>query len=191
FFSLSPGFSINKDVVIDLVNDLVFHSSKLLDTSNLGRFFLKILRAISIIPIFKAGLEVNSGNSGKNSLVNMLLESLGLELAFSGSAGLTLQLFKIANGKISMSDFFKIIEFFFKFEISISKTFPLAEFFFGPAVSVLAKVAEFLGLGGIYLKITFWIDWSTDYYRYLSSDSRNHDNLWLYSNVVVYSRLSI
>ncbi|MHA1259037.1 MAG: hypothetical protein ACTSRO_05245, partial [Candidatus Heimdallarchaeaceae archaeon] len=37
FFSLSPGFSINKDVVIDLVNDLVFHSSKLLDTSNLGR----------------------------------------------------------------------------------------------------------------------------------------------------------
>ena len=157
FFSLSPGFSVNKDAIIDLVNDLVFHSSKLLDTDNIGRLFLRVLKAISIIPIFKAGLSVSSGTSGKDSLVNKLLSSLGLELAFSGSAGLTLQLMKIQNGKISMSDFFKIIEFFFRFEISLSKTFPIAEFFFGPAVSVLAKVAEYLGLGGIYLRITFFV----------------------------------
>jgi hypothetical protein len=64
---------------------------------------------------------------------------------------------KIENGKISTSDFLKLIEFFFKFKISLSKTFPIAEFFFGPAVSVLSKVAEHLGLGGIYLKITFFI----------------------------------
>ena len=99
FFSLAPGFSVNKDAIIDLVNDLVLHSSKLLDTDNIGRLFLRVLKAISIIPIFKAGLSVSSGTSGKDSLVNKLLSSLGLELAFSGSAGLTLQLMKIQNGK--------------------------------------------------------------------------------------------
>ncbi|NPD88140.1 MAG: hypothetical protein HGN29_05435 [Asgard group archaeon] len=157
FFKLSPGFSINKEAVIDLVNDLVFHGSTLLSSGNLGYLFKKILSAISIIPLLEAGLEVSSGTTGKDSLTNKLLDKLGVELAFSGSAGVKLQLMKIENGKISTSDFLKLIEFFFKFEISLSKTFPLAEFFFGPAVSVLAKVAEHLGLGGIYLEITFFI----------------------------------
>ncbi|MCG3227394.1 MAG: hypothetical protein H7645_10790, partial [Candidatus Heimdallarchaeota archaeon] len=157
FFELSPGFAINKEAVIDLVNDLVFHGSTLFDSDNLGYLFKKILSAISIIPIIGAGLEVSSGNTGKDSLTNKLLESLGIEMEFSGSAGVKLQLMKIENGKISTSDFLKLIEFFFKFQISLSKTFPIAEFFFGPAVSVLSKVAEHLGLGGIYLKITFFI----------------------------------
>ncbi len=156
FFSLSPGFSINADVIQELLMDLVFKGSDALSGDNIGKLFKTILKSINIIPLFTAGVKVSSGNSGKNDLMKMLLDSLGLELAFSGSAGLTLQLLKIQNGKISTSDFFKVIEFFFKFEISISKTIPLLEFL-GPGGSALAKVAEFLGLGGIYLKITFFL----------------------------------
>jgi len=155
-FSLSPGFEINPEPIQELIMSMIFDASNVFDISNLGNLFKIILKSISIIPIFKASLEVSTGTSGKNDLMKSLLDSLGLELSFSGAAGVTLQLMKIANGKVSTSDFFKIIEFFFRFEIGISKTFPLAEFF-GPGGAALAKVAEYIGLGGIYLAIEFFI----------------------------------
>ncbi len=156
FFSLSPGFSINSDAIQELITDLVFQGSDALSGDNLGKLFKTILKSVSIIPLFKAGVTVSSGNSGKNDLMKTLLDMLGLELSFSGSAGLTLQLLKIESGRISTSDFFKVIEFFFRFEITVSKKIPLLEFL-GPGGSALAKVAEFLGLGGIYLVISFFL----------------------------------
>ncbi|MHA1873985.1 MAG: hypothetical protein ACTSVB_07715 [Candidatus Heimdallarchaeaceae archaeon] len=156
FFSLSPGFEINPEPIQELIMSMIFDGSKVFDLDNIGELFKLISKSISIIPIFKAGLEIKAGTSGKNDLMKMLLDSLGLELSFSGSAGLILQLMKIANGKISTSDFFKVIEFFFKFQISIAKTFPLAEFL-GPGGAALAKVAKYIGLGGIYLKIEFFL----------------------------------
>ncbi len=155
-FSLTPGFEIATDPLQELIMDLVFHGSKLFELATLGDFFKTILKSISIIPLFEASLSISSGTSGKNDLVKHLLDSLGLELGFSGSAGFTLQLMKIQNGKISTSDFFKVLEFFFKFEITVSKTIPILEFL-GPGGAALAKVAEYLGLGGIYLQISFFI----------------------------------
>ncbi len=153
-FSLSPGFSINDKPIQDLIMSLIFDGSSLFDLSNIGKLFKFVLKSISIIPMFKASLGISSGTSGKNDLMKHLLDSLGLQLSFSGSAGVTLQLMKIANGKVSMSDFFKVIEFFFKFQIGVSKQFSLLEFL-GPGGAALAKVAEYLGLGGIYLIIEF------------------------------------
>jgi len=157
YFELSPAYTINKEAIIDFINELVFHSSTILESDNLDYLFGKISDAISIIPLLTASIEVKAGTSGKDELTHKLLNSLGLELNYSGTAGVTLQLMKLTNGKIEMSDFLKLVQFFFKFEVSLTKKFPIAEFCFGPAVSVLSKVAEHLGLGNIYLVITFWI----------------------------------
>ncbi len=155
FFKLTPGFEIDTDGIQELIMDLIFGGSKLLESANVGRIFKTILKSISIIPLFEAGLSVSSGTSGKNDLMQTLLESLGLELSFTGSAGLKMQLMKIQNGKINWSDFFKIIEFFFKFQITVTKTIPLLEFL-GPGGSALAKVAEYMGLT-VALQIGFFL----------------------------------
>jgi hypothetical protein len=138
-----------------LLIDVIFKGKDIFQ-GGIGDFFARLFSFFSISPILTAKLELGSFGSGKQSFMNFLLESLGLKLDFSGGGYFAMNLLTFSGGQFQFENFLKIIEWSFYFTITLSKELTLLDFLTaGIGGGVLNAVAEFLGLGGIKVIISF------------------------------------
>jgi hypothetical protein len=158
---LYPHFGFDADAFTDWILDIVFgglnpfQGDDLVDY--LGSFFKKIFSFFELIPTFKAGFELGGFGTEENPLMAFLLESLGLELEFSGKGWFELELFTIKGGVFDTDNFFKVIEWGFSFTITVSRTFTLLDFLTGGTAGALNAVGEYLGLDAITVTVSFGI----------------------------------
>lgn len=153
--ALVPEFRLLKEGFVSFINRSIFEGGFIEDPVS---FFLEMLTPdfLTIMPVFKASLMVKSFGSDKSSFMKYLLESLGLELSFSGGGGFELALFK-TTATFEDITYFEVLSWFFKFSIQITKSFTLLDFVTGGATSAgpIALIQKFLGLNKITIDIFF------------------------------------
>ncbi|MFV2016175.1 MAG: hypothetical protein ACC656_12150, partial [Candidatus Heimdallarchaeota archaeon] len=155
---LEPGFEFDIDRLSEMIFDLVFRGVQIFgENPNFGEVLSAAFSFFSITPILVASFELSDFGSGESSFITFLLESLGLELSFSGYGFFKLQLFSFKNGNLNLDDFFKVIEWGFGFEITISKTLTLLDFLTGGAGGSLNSIGKYIGLDAISITIAFSI----------------------------------
>ena len=119
-------------------------------------FFSRIFSFFTVSPVLTASLSIGAMSSGKNPFFSFLLQSLGLKLDFSGGGFFAMNLLTFSGGQFQFENFLKVIEWGFQFTITLSKEFTLLDFLTGGVGGgVLNAVAEYLGLGGIKVIISF------------------------------------
>ena len=147
--AISPGFSIDNKAFTEFINGTLFGEKEFTWDS--------ILSIINIIPTFSVELGIKSFGTEKNGLVKKLFEMLGMDIVFSGSAKLVMELLKV-KATFKSVEFFNIREWAFKFMLELRKRFTIFDFFTGGVGgSVLAKASEYIGLGHFYIDIFFRI----------------------------------
>ncbi|MDH5646414.1 MAG: hypothetical protein OEZ01_10420, partial [Candidatus Heimdallarchaeota archaeon] len=153
---ISPGFEFNTEKFSQMIVDLVFKGTTVFN-GNMSPFevFKEILSFFSIVPEFEARLEIKDFGSGENSFLSFMLESLGVQLSFSGYGFFKLLLFKFQNGSFNFDNFFNVIEWGFGFTITISRTFTLLDFITGGAGGSLNAIGAYIGLDAISITIAF------------------------------------
>jgi hypothetical protein len=155
---LEPGFEFDVDRLSEMIFDLVFRGVQIFEEgADAGEVLKTAFSFFSITPILVASFELSDFGSGESSFITFLLESLGLELSFSGYGFFKLQLFSFKNGNLNMDDFFKVIEWGFGFKITISKTLTLLDFLTGGAGGSLNSIGKYIGLDAISITIAFSI----------------------------------
>ncbi len=152
---LSFGFEFDNDAFATFISDIIFRGAKVLQGLDVGGVFKKLFSFMSITPIFEAGFELSTFGSGSQSFLNYMLAALGVELNFSGEGWFKLLLFSFKNGVFSLDNFFKVIEWGFKFTIGISRTFTLLDFLTGGAGGSLNSIGQYIGLDAISITIAF------------------------------------
>lgn len=152
---LKPNFAFDQQGFAQFLTDVIFKGSQVF-SGDAGEFIKRIFSFMEISPLLTASIELGGFGTEENGFMNFLLESLGLEITFSGSGYFAMNLLTFKGGEFKFDNFLKIIEWGFTFTISISKTFTLLDFLTGGVGGgALSKVAEYLGLGGITVTITF------------------------------------
>ena len=153
---LYPHFGFDEDAFSDWMLDIVFGGLNPF-AGGVDDFFSEIFSFFELIPTFKAGLEIGGFGTEENPLMAFLLESLGLELEFSGKGWFEVELFSVKGGVFDTDNFFKIIEWGFSFTITVSRTFTLLDFLTGGTAGALNSVGEYLGLDAITVTVSFGI----------------------------------
>lgn len=153
---LYPHFGFDADSFSDWMLDIVFGGLNPFK-GGISDFFGKIFSFFELIPTFKAGFELGGFGTEDNPLMAFLLESLGLELEFSGKGWFELELFTLKGGVFDTDNFFKVIEWGFSFTITVSRTFTLLDFLTGGTAGALNSVGEYLGLDAITVTVSFGI----------------------------------
>ncbi|MHA2247570.1 MAG: hypothetical protein ACXADY_21660 [Candidatus Hodarchaeales archaeon] len=153
---LYPHFGFDQAAFSDWMLDIVFGGLNPF-SGKISDFFGKIFSFFELIPTFKAGFEIGGFGTEENPMMAFLLESLGLELEFSGKGWFELELFTIKGGVFDTDNFFKVIEWGFSFTITISRTFTLLDFLTGGTAGALNAVGEYLGLDAITVTVSFGI----------------------------------
>jgi hypothetical protein len=166
-FYIDMGIALDADELLNFVTDIIFDG---LDwekgweegsVESVGDVFKRILSFVEIIPTFNGRIEITGLGSEDSPFMDFLLESLGLEIQFSGGAHFSLQLFSFKGGAFETSQFLKVIEWGFGFEIEISRDFTLLDLLSGGVGGgALNKLGEYIGLDAI--KITIWFSISLD-----------------------------
>jgi hypothetical protein len=158
---LYPHFGFDTDAFTDWILEIVFGGLNPFQGDDVGdylaSFFGKIFSFFELIPTFKAGFELGGFGTEENPLMAFLLESLGLELEFSGKGWFELELFTLKGGVFDTDNFFKVIEWGFSFTITVSRTFTLLDFLTGGTAGALNAVGEYLGLDAITVTVSFGI----------------------------------
>ena len=152
---LKLNFGFDTEGFKQLLVDVIFKGKNIFE-GGIGDFFAQLFSFFSISPVLTAKLEIGSMSSGSNSFMSFLLESLGLKLDFSGGGFFAMNLLTFSGGQFKLENFLKVIEWGFQFTITLSKEFTLLDFLTaGIGGGVLNALAEFLGLGGIKVIISF------------------------------------
>ncbi len=154
---LYPHFGFDTDAFTDWILEIVFGGLNPFAGGDIGGFFKQIFSFFELIPTFKAGFELGGFGTEENPLMAFLLESLGLELEFSGKGWFELELFTLKGGVFDTDNFFKVIEWGFSFTITVSRTFTLLDFLTGGTAGALNAVGEYLGLDAITVTVSFGI----------------------------------
>ncbi|MFX0013829.1 MAG: hypothetical protein ACFFBQ_05725 [Promethearchaeota archaeon] len=153
---LYPHFGFDESAFSDWMLDIVFGGLNPF-SGGIAEFFEKIFSFFELIPTFKAGFEIGGFGTEENPMMAFLLESLGLELEFSGKGWFELELFTIKGGVFDTDNFFKIVEWGFSFTITISRTFTLLDFLTGGTAGALNAIGEYIGLDAITVTVSFGI----------------------------------
>lgn len=156
---LYANFHLNPTPFFEFLRSILFEGRNPFTLSSLGEFFKVVLSFFEISPQFRAELGVSGFDSSKNAFMSFLLESLGLDLSFSGSAKFVLNLFTFRNGMFEWEDFFRLVEWTLSLKVDVSKTFTLLDFLTGGVGGgVLSKLASYIGLDGITVKVWFGLE---------------------------------
>ncbi|MHA1443791.1 MAG: hypothetical protein ACTSR4_03470, partial [Candidatus Hodarchaeales archaeon] len=153
---LYPHFGFDTDAFTDWILDIVFGGLNPF-AGDIGAFFGKIFSFFELIPTFRASFELGGFGTEDNPLMAFLLESLGLELEFSGKGWFELELFTLKGGVFDTDNFFKVIEWGFSFTITVSRTFTLLDFLTGGTAGALNGIGEYIGLDAITVTVYFGI----------------------------------
>jgi len=154
---IDAGIGIDSEELFRFISDMIFDGYDW-EKGSVGDIFKRVISFLEIIPTFTASLEIGQFGSKKNSLMDFLMETLGMQLTFSGGAHVSLQLFSFKGGAFDTSGFMKVVEWGFYFEIQLKKEFTLLDFLTcGVGGGALNAIAEFLGLDSIKIGIFFGI----------------------------------
>ncbi|MFX0209509.1 MAG: hypothetical protein ACFFDT_26225, partial [Candidatus Hodarchaeota archaeon] len=154
---LYPHFGFDESAFSDWMLDIVFGGLNPFAGGDITDFFQKIFSFFELIPTFKAGFEIGGFGTEENPMMAFLLESLGLELEFSGKGWFEMELFTLKGGVFDTDNFFKVIEWGFSFTITISRTFTLLDFLTGGTAGALNAIGEYIGLDAITVTVSFGI----------------------------------
>ena len=154
---LYPHFGFDESAFSDWMLDIVFGGLNPFAGGDIAGFFKKIFSFFELIPTFKAGFEIGGFGTEENPMMAFLLESLGLELEFSGKGWFEMELFTLKGGVFDTDNFFKVIEWGFSFTITISRTFTLLDFLTGGTAGALNAIGEYIGLDAITVTVSFGI----------------------------------
>lgn len=158
---IQANFNINPTPLLELIKSMILDARSTFSLDNVDDFFKVIFSMFEISPQFYAELGVNGLDTESNSFMKFLLESLGLELSFSGYAKFVVNLFTFRGGIFEWEDFFSVVEWAFGLKIELGKTFTLLDFLTGGVGGgALSAIAEFLGLDSINVRV--WIGFSLD-----------------------------
>jgi hypothetical protein len=153
---LQPGFGVDEKRFAEFLNQTIWGIKTFSPSFD---FFKELLSFIEIIPLFSASIGAKSFGSEKNAVVNYLFELLGVELQFSGEGGFEMALMSaslLKLGEPQKISFFEVRKWWFKFALEVGKKFTIFDFFTaGVGGSVLAKAAEYVGLGHFYITVFF------------------------------------
>jgi hypothetical protein len=156
---IRPNFHLNPTPFFEMIRALLFEGKALFSISSLGSFAKAIFTFFEISPQFYAELGVSSFDSSKNNFMEYLLDILGVSLQFSGYAKFVMTLFTFRGGVFHWEDFFHIDEWMLSLKVALEKTFTLADFLTGGVGGgVLSKLASYIGLGGIKVKVWFSLE---------------------------------
>jgi len=153
---IRANFAIDLSPLFDMIASMIFDARSVFSMDEIGEFFKLLFSFFEISPQFYAEVGVGGFDSSKNALMGTMLKSLGLELAFEGSARFVLNLFTFRGGVFEWDNFFRVVEWGLHIKIHIGKVFTLIDFFTaGTGGGALLAVSEFLGLDTITLTIYF------------------------------------
>ncbi|MHA2016147.1 MAG: hypothetical protein ACTSUH_10445, partial [Candidatus Thorarchaeota archaeon] len=156
---IAANFHLNPTPFFDFIRSIIFEGRSPFSLNSLGDFFQVVMSFFEISPQFHAELGVKGFDTSKNSFMKYLLESIGLEMSFTGYAKFILTLFTFRNGMFEWEDFFRLNEWQLTLKVALSKTFTLLDFLTGGVGGgVLAKLASYIGLDGITVKIWFGVE---------------------------------
>ncbi|MFW9799702.1 MAG: hypothetical protein ACFFD9_04655, partial [Candidatus Thorarchaeota archaeon] len=153
---IRANFAIDLSPLFEMITSMILDARSVFSVGEIGEFFKLLFSFFEISPQFYAEVGVGGFDSSKNALMGTMLKSLGLELAFEGSARFVLNLFTFRGGVFEWDNFFKVVEWGLHIKIHIGKVFTLIDFFTaGTGGGALLAVSEFLGLDTITLTIYF------------------------------------
>jgi len=152
--ALDAGVNIRTEKLFEFVGDIIFDGLNW-EIGDTGDVFKRVVSFVEIVPTFKASIEVGGFGSERNSFMQMLLESLGLEISFEGGAHCNIELFRVST---SNSNFMKVVEWGFYFKVELSRDFTLLDFLTGGVGgSALNSLAEYIGLDSIVITVRFGV----------------------------------
>ncbi|MCF2141543.1 MAG: hypothetical protein K9W44_15925 [Candidatus Lokiarchaeota archaeon] len=158
---IQANFNIDITPLLELVKSMILDARSTFSLDNIDDFFKTIFSMFEISPQFYAELGVSGLDTESNSFMKFLLESLGLELSFSGYAKFVMNLFTFKGGIFEWEDFFHVVEWAFGLKVELGKTFTLLDFLTGGVGGgALNAIAKFLGLDSINVRV--WIGLSLD-----------------------------
>ncbi|MHA1620455.1 MAG: hypothetical protein ACTSVZ_14355, partial [Promethearchaeota archaeon] len=158
---IQANFNINPTPLLELVKSMILDARATFSLDNVDEFFGVIFSMFEISPQFYAELGVDGLDTESNPFMKYLLESLGLELSFSGYAKFVVTLFTFRGGIFEWEDFFNVVEWAFGLKVELGKTFTLLDFLTGGVGGgAMSTVAEFLGLDSINVRV--YIGFSLD-----------------------------
>jgi len=152
-------FSIDPSPLFEMIKSAVLDGRSTFLLDDVDSFFKTVFSFFEISPKFYAELGVQGFDTSKNPFFSFLLQSLGLELSFSGSARFVLNIFTFRGGAFEPGSFFKIAEWGLSIRIDLSRTLTLLDFFTGGVGGgVLNALGEYIGLDAITITIHFGIE---------------------------------
>ncbi|MDF1537715.1 MAG: hypothetical protein P1Q69_02290 [Candidatus Thorarchaeota archaeon] len=156
---LSANFNLNPTPFFEFLRSILFEGRNPFSMNGVGEIFKVFLSFFEISPQFYADLGVEGFDSSKNPMMSFLLEMLGVELSFSGSAHFLLNLFTFREGQFDWEDFFRIIEWGLNLKVAIQRTITLLDILTGGAGGgVLSKLGSYIGLDSISIDIWFALE---------------------------------
>lgn len=148
--AIKANFEIDEKGLVTDFKDIIL-KGKFLDLLNPIETFWKVIKRITIIPTFEAGLKLKSMFSDDNPLLQKAIESLGVSINIEGEAKFKLQLFAFKSGSFDLSEFMKLLQWYLRFKLEVSKTFTIFDLIGAPT---LGAIAEQIGLDGITVTLT-------------------------------------
>ena len=151
---ITANVSLDPTPLFEMVRSLVLDGRSTLSLGSLSAFFDTVFSFFEISPQFRAQLGVKGLDTSKNSFMKYLMESIGVDLAFSGSAKFVLSLFTFRDGMFEWGNFFNILEWEFNVKITAKKDFTLLDFMTaGVGGGTLSKASKYLGLDGVKMTV--------------------------------------
>ncbi|MHA1929059.1 MAG: hypothetical protein ACTSV2_10845, partial [Candidatus Thorarchaeota archaeon] len=143
----------------DFIKGILFEGRSPFSLNSAADFFSLIFSFFEISPQFYANLGVSGFDSSKNPFMAFLLEALGVELSFTGSAHFKITLFTFRNGMFEFEDFLNVIEWGLSLKVAIARTITLLDVITGGAGGgVLGKLGSYIGLDSINIKLWFGLE---------------------------------
>jgi hypothetical protein len=137
-----PNITINSEPFIQLMNDTIYGriSWENASTQNL-------LSIVDVVPVLSGSFKVKGFGISKVWWLMRIFEQIfavHVEEIF-GEGHFTIEIVKIMGGNITYGN---VRDFYFKFSVILTRGFSVFDFFsFGCAGEILAKAAEYVGLG--------------------------------------------
>jgi len=153
---LQPELRVDTKAMTRFVNQTLFLLLIQPATRGLSFSAKEFFSVFQIVVSFVGELGVSSFGSDKNGMVKYLLDNLGVQLKFSGSARFVMDLLRVNAAHLDHVQLFKIREWSFRFALEVSRRFTVFDFFTaGAGGEVLSEAAEYVGLGHFYIDVFF------------------------------------
>ncbi len=152
---LNPEIKFNEEAFSSFLKEIVLDGNSILEKMEFTTIFKKMTSFFNFVPVFSADLGIGGFDSTQENIFSTLLDTLGVELSFSGSGHFNMELMSFVGGDLQVDNFFKVVEWGFSFTIKVSRDITLIDILSGGTGGVLNKAAKYIGLDLVVLTISF------------------------------------